>query len=311
MRVLALAALFWMGVFDLALGLEVPFLAGRVQDDAGIMTSEAVARIETLLESLERETGAQLVILTLASLDGEPLADFSMRVAETWKLGQEGIDDGILLLISRDDRKIRLEVGYGLEGVMTDAASRRVIDQLIKPRFREGDFDRGIEQASAAIAGAIRGQEDAIPPTSPASGSGEVGGAWIFLGVFAVMIGPFVRVATRVRGAPGWIMFFGLLPFFFFIPLSLGLSVALIVTAIYVSSVGLVRIFLPERWRLNVEETYRGTSRKSRSRSRTWGHGGGWGGGGRIGGGGWGGGSSGGFSGGGGSFGGGGASGGW
>ena len=104
-----------------------------------------------------------MAVLTISSLDGDPLEDFSMRVVETWKLGREDADDGVLILIARDERRMRIEVGYGLEGVLTDAQSGRIIDHLMAPRFREGDFNGGVGAAVEAVSSAIRGEPVDLP----------------------------------------------------------------------------------------------------------------------------------------------------
>ena len=144
--------------------LEVPYLAQRVTDLANLLPIEAESRLEAKLKTLESETGAQVAVLTVPSLEGEVIEDFSLRVAETWQLGRETQDDGVLVLVARDDRRVRIEVGYGLEGAITDLQSRRIIDGLMVPRFRQGDFAGGIEAAVNAVAGAVRGESDAIPP---------------------------------------------------------------------------------------------------------------------------------------------------
>jgi uncharacterized protein len=143
--------------------LEVPYLAGRVNDTAGMVPEDVEARLETRLAQLEQERGAQIVVLTVPSLEGDSLEDFSLRVVETWKLGRGDADDGALLLIARDDRKLRIEVGYGLEPVLTDATSRRILENVVRPRFREGDFADGIEQGVAAMIAAIEGDTELLP----------------------------------------------------------------------------------------------------------------------------------------------------
>ena len=125
--------------------LEVPYLAGRVNDLADLLSPGAEARIEEELAALERETGAQGAVLTVPSLEGDPLEDFSLRVVDTWKLGREGVDDGVLLVIARDERQVRIEVGYGLEATLTDVGSKRILSDVMTPRFRAGDFDGGVE----------------------------------------------------------------------------------------------------------------------------------------------------------------------
>jgi uncharacterized protein len=150
---------------SLALALAVPSLRGRVNDDAGLMSEGAEARIDAKLEALENDTGAQVAVLTITSLQGEVLEDYSLRVAETWGLGRAEEDDGALLLIAKNDRKMRLEVGYGLEPVLSDVLSRRILDQILRPAFRAGDFDGGIERAVDAIDGLVRGTSTLPPPS--------------------------------------------------------------------------------------------------------------------------------------------------
>ena len=175
-----------------AAALDVPYLAGRVNDLAGLLSEGAKARLEEKLGRLEEQTGAQVAVLTIPSLEGDPIEDFSIRVVETWKLGREGEDDGVLVLIARDDRRMRIEVGYGLEAVLTDAQSRRIIDAVMTPRFRSGDFDGGVEAAVGAISGTILGEPGAIPEDSPQR-AGQRGrsnpGALIFFLIFGL---PFV-----------------------------------------------------------------------------------------------------------------------
>ena len=125
--------------------LEVPKLEGRVNDRAGLLPPDAKARLEQKLEAHEKATGQQFAVLTLKSLEGDPLEDFSIRTVEAWKLGSEKNDEGLLLLVVKDDRKIRIEVGHGLEGSITDALSARLIRQEMAPHFKAGDYAGGIE----------------------------------------------------------------------------------------------------------------------------------------------------------------------
>jgi len=143
--------------------LEVPFLGGRVNDLAGMLDAGERDRLEQTLASFEEDTGSQVVVLTVPNLEGDSLEDFSIRVVETWKLGREGVDDGALLLIAEAERRMRIETGYGLEGVLTDAASRRILDRVITPRFRAGDFAGGIEAGVEAMLSVIRGEELPAP----------------------------------------------------------------------------------------------------------------------------------------------------
>jgi len=139
MRNLAVAVLFLLSVSGEA--KEVPYLAGRVNDTAGMLSAEAFAELEQLLKSPEDSTSNQIVVLTVADLEGEVLEEYSLKVAETWAIGQADKDNGVLLLIARDDRKVRIEVGSGLEGDLTDATSGIIIRHEIVPRFKDGDFE--------------------------------------------------------------------------------------------------------------------------------------------------------------------------
>ena len=162
---LAFAALLLSSVSITALALDVPNLGGRINDYADLISPAAEARIEQTLAALEQDEGAQVVVLTVESLEGELLEEYSLRVAETWKLGREQQDDGALLFVAKGDRKMRLEVGYGLEPVLTDVMSRRILDEILRPGFRAGDFDGGVERAVDAVDGLIRGTSTLPPPS--------------------------------------------------------------------------------------------------------------------------------------------------
>ena len=131
--------------------LNVPQLHGRVNDYAGMLSVEQRQNIDDLLMQYEQQTSNQFAVLTITSLDGDSLEDFSMRTVEKWKLGQKGKNNGLLLLIVKNDRKIRIEVGYGLEPVITDAYSGEVIRDILAPSFRDGNFAQGIADALYAL----------------------------------------------------------------------------------------------------------------------------------------------------------------
>jgi uncharacterized protein len=275
--------------------VEVPYLSGRVNDQAGLLGDGFETGLDGRLRQLEEETGAQVAVLTIVSLEGDPIEDYSMRVVETWKLGRAGADDGVLILIVRDDRRMRIEVGYGLEGVLTDAQAGRIIDGLMAPRFRAGDFEGGVEAAADAVSSAIRGEPVDLPE-EPARGRGMNPGPLIFFLIFGL---PFIGAALSSRGAAGWILYLFLTPFFFAFPAAmLGLRAGAVVAGAWLVGFPLLRLIWPKAADGGGTGSKRGTF---------WGPFIG-GGGGRGGGGGF---SGGGFSGGGGSFGGGGASGGW
>jgi uncharacterized protein len=197
---------------------EVPFLSGRVVDEAGLLSAAARQRIDGELAALERETGDQVAVLVVQSLGGEPVEEYSVRVAQAWKLGRKGKDNGILLLISRDDRKLRIEVGYGLEGTLTDLRSNEIIDQVIRPRFRQGDLDGGVEQGVDAIVKVLHGQPLPARPAAPAGGAMTVGARIIAGLVFLVVVGAFSLIALATRGGQSWFLYVFLIPFYLAFP---------------------------------------------------------------------------------------------
>lgn len=274
-------------------GLEVPYLSGRVNDQAALLDEAFEGQLEERLRLLEEETGAQVAVLTIGSLEGDPIEDFSIRVVQTWKLGREGVDDGVLVLVARDDRRMRIEVGYGLEGALTDAQAGRIIDQLMTPRFREGDFEGGVGAAVNAVSAAVRGEGLELPESRPEAGAPNFA-TFVFFLIFGL---PFINAALASRGVAGWVLYLFLAPFFLAIPAAMfGVRVGVIVGIAWLIGFPLLRLIWPK---------------SSAKRSGSRGGGSFWGpflGGGGGGGGGF---SGGGFSGGGGSFGGGGASGGW
>ncbi len=146
-----------------ARALEVPRPEGYVNDHAGLLSEREKAGLEALLRRFEAETTAQVVLLIIPSLEGDSLEDFSMRVAESWKVGQKGRDNGVIFLVAVGDRKARIEVGYGLEGALTDAQSGRILRNLVFPAFKRGDYYGGIQAGLVGILQQIRGEFTAEP----------------------------------------------------------------------------------------------------------------------------------------------------
>lgn len=283
--------------------LDVPYLAGRVNDLADMIGEGLEERLDVRLRQLEADTGAQVAVLTIPSLEGESIEDFSIRVVETWQLGRANVDDGVLVLVARDDRLVRIEIGYGLEGALTDAQSSRIIRSLMAPRFRAGDFDGGIDAAVGAIEQAIRGEPLPLPDQQP-TGDVDTGernpGSLLLLALFGL---PFIHAALTSRGAAGWILYLFLTPFFFLIPAALFGPIAGGIAAIaWLVLFPLLRLILPK----SPPPGATGTGGRRGPSGPIWiggsGSRGGWSGGGGFGGG---------FGGSGGSFGGGGATGGW
>jgi uncharacterized protein len=239
----AAASLFAAG----AAAKEVPFLSGRVVDEAGLLSAAARQRLESELAVLERQTGDQVAVLIVKSLDGEPIESYSVKVAQTWKLGQKGKDNGVLLLVSRDDRKLRIEVGYGLEDKLTDLGTHRIIDEVIRPRFQQGDFDGGVEQGVDAIVKVLDGQP--LPPQPAArGGSGVPAGDMpivirlVFGFLFLLVVGVFSFFALATSGCQSWFLYVFLTPFYLAFPFVLaGPAVAVGLTGLWLAGFPIVK----------------------------------------------------------------------
>ena len=142
-RAFILALLLCWACSALAL-VAVPALSGRVVDQTGTLAAGDIASLTQTLKDLETRKGSQIAVLIVPTTDGEAIEQFSLRVAEAWKIGRKKIDDGALLVIAKNDRRLRIEVGYGLEGALTDATTKRIIDEDITPKFKSGDFAGGV-----------------------------------------------------------------------------------------------------------------------------------------------------------------------
>jgi|ERR1043165_5432703 uncharacterized protein len=268
--------------------LDVPPLTGRVVDLAHVLPADVAVALTRDLEAHETKTSNQVAVLIVPSLGGDPLEEFSHRVATTWQLGRKGTDNGVLLLVSLKDRKVRIEVGYGLEGTLTDLRSAHIIRNELVPRFRTGDLPGGIVAGVQAILGTIEGTYKAEEVQSGHARSGQEPTALEYM-IIGIVVGTLAGIVLshglqRIRALFGSVLAFLIAQF-----ASVGLGLA----AAGVTAVSLWLILQANRGR---------------------GRGGGWRGGVMTGpGGGFGGsfGGGGGFSGGGGSFGGGGASGDW
>jgi uncharacterized protein len=282
------------------LARDVPYLTGHVNDTAGMITSIVRDRLEHKLTEFEKQTGAQVAVLTVDGLNGEVLEDYSLKVAQTWKLGRKGVDDGVLLLIAKGDRKLRIEVGYGLESKLTDAQCRRILDDVVRPAFRNGDFGGGVEGGVDAIIGTIQGK-DVIPARSPVAGkplSEESLGARVLASlIFIVVIGVFSILAFMSRGCQSWFLYALLMPFYAAFPFALWGALGALLIPAWVIGFPIAKYWLRKTpGGKGFLATHPGLVAFAASGGHS-GKGGGW--------------SSGGFLGGGGSFGGGGASGGW
>jgi uncharacterized protein len=147
--------------------VAVPPLSGRVVDQTGTLSSGDVASLTQTLKALEARKGSQVAVLIVPTTAPETIEQFSTRVAEAWKVGRKKIDDGAILVVAKDDRKLRIEVGYGLEGALNDVTAKRIIDEVITPRFRSGDFAGGISAGVDRIIRVIDGEKLPAPVSTP------------------------------------------------------------------------------------------------------------------------------------------------
>ncbi len=288
----ALSLLLLFGSGALA-EVAVPPLRGPVTDLTGTLTSEQIATLDQQLRAFEAKKGSQIAILIVPTTQPETIEQYGIRVAEAWKLGRQGVNDGAVLLIAKDDRAMRIEVGRGLEGALPDVLANRIIDQVIVPRFRNNDFFGGIREAIERMIALVEGEPLPEPERAQRGAPDGLGNALPLLlmlvfvgsGILRGMLGRFcgASVTAGIAAVIVWVLTSTLV-------IAIGAAVIVFVVALLGGGGG-------GGW---VSPGRRGRG----------GYSGGWGGG-LGGGGGWGGGGGGGWSGGGGTFGGGGASGRW
>lgn len=264
--------------------VAVPPLTGRVVDQTATLSSDEAARLEQTLKAFEDRKGSQVEVLIVPTTAPETVEQYALRVAEQWKLGRKKVDDGALLLIAKDDRKLRIEVGYGLEGVLNDATSKRIIDEIITPKFRTGDFAGGISDGVDRILKVIDGEP--LPAPTPKQAPVDLSAIGDYF--------PFLFIGTLVAGGI-FRALFGRLLGAVVAGGGIGLVMWFLIGALPLAAIAGIIVF--------VLTLFGDALASSGGGGRSGGYGGGFGSGGSSGGGG--------FSGGGGSFGGGGASGSW
>jgi len=222
---------------------EVPFLAGRVNDTAEMLSAETESQLESLLAQHEDSTSNQVVVLTIASLENEAIEEYSIRVVDTWKLGQKGKDNGVLLLIARDDRQVRIEVGRGLEGALTDLTCSHIIRNEIVPNFKSGEYERGVRAGVDAILAAIAGEYTA----DEEDGVEELGVNIIAFLFFLLVVGLFTVIALVTPGCAGWFLYAFLLPFWAAFPFAtLGSPVGPALGILYAVGFPILKLLLPK-----------------------------------------------------------------
>ncbi len=221
-----LAALLALASTVAAQPAEVPYLTGRVVDNAELLSPDTRRRLTETLRRHEQKTGNQVVVLTVPTIKGESIEEYAVRVFEQWKLGQQGKDNGVLVVIVPRDRSMRIEVGYGLEGVLTDAHASRIIRNVMTPRFRKGDFSDGVARGVDAVTAQLEGRPATAGQERPESGKksefikapGLALHEKVLFGAFIFgIIGLFTFIGVVTPGM-GWFLYFFLIPFWAMFP---------------------------------------------------------------------------------------------
>ena len=218
----SLVAVLWLLCAPWAVAeVAVPSLKARVTDMTGTLQLEQQAALEQTLQTFENRKGSQIAVLIVPTTQPETIEQYAIRVAEAWKLGRKGVDDGVLLLIARNDRKLRIEVGYGLEGAIPDAVAKRIVSEIITPYFKQEDYFGGIRAGVDRIIRVIEG-EPLPEKKSSRSKDGGGSGDWLAIGfVLAVVVGgamrallgPFVGglIAGSIAVVVAWLLFASLM----------------------------------------------------------------------------------------------------
>ena len=211
----------------MAADITIPYLSGRVVDEANVLSEGARNRITALSKAHEAATTNQVVVLTVPTIGGVSVEEYAVKVFEAWKLGQQGKDNGILVVVVPRDRKMRIEVGYGLEGPLPDGAAGEIIRTWMTPAFKAGSYDKGVEDGVAAIVARLEGRGgpiDRTPATAPASSGGSTFETIpmpmaLFVGVFIFgILGLFTVLGVTTPGI-GWFLYLFLIPFWGIFPM--------------------------------------------------------------------------------------------
>lgn len=185
--------------------VPLPALAARVTDLTATLTAEQRAALEAATAAIEREKGSQVAILILPTTQPETIEEFGIRLAEAWQIGRDGIDDGVIVIVAKDDRKMRIEVGYGLEGAIPDAVAKRIVADVMGPRFRAGDYAGGLVEAVTALGKLIGGEALPAPPGAEGFPNANLdNGFWLLVILF------FAGILRSILGVIGSLLAAGL-----------------------------------------------------------------------------------------------------
>jgi uncharacterized protein len=254
---------------------DVPYLTGRITDNAQLLSPAVHRSLSDSLQAHEKRTGNQIAVLTVPTLDGESIEDFAVKVFESWKLGRKGKDNGVLIVVVPNDRRMRIEVGYGLEGTLTDALAGRIIQLVMAPAFKKGNYEGGIADGAVAVMKILDGGE--LPTTDANSASGnkskffEMEGPElsiterILLGGFVFgIIGLFTVIGILTPGF-GWFLYLFLIPFWAVFPMIVvGPGAAFYCFITYLISFPVTKLFIRKTgWYKKAQEDLRTKGRAS------------------------------------------------
>ncbi|QHT69625.1 YgcG family protein [Rhodocytophaga rosea] len=219
--------------------VPVPTLSGHVNDYAHVLSDETITRLENTLQQHEQSTSNQIVVLTISSLEGQTIEEKANEIFNTWQLGQKDKNNGVLLLVAIEDRKMRIEVGYGLEASLTDAHSARIIRNELVPYFKQFSYDEGITAGVTAIIGAIQGTYSAEDPgfwETLISYEGIPFPEGLLVGGFVMFILLiFTSIAVFTEGGASWFLFLFLLVFYLTFPFAIfGSIIGFTILTLYV-----------------------------------------------------------------------------
>ncbi len=254
------------------MGVDVPYLTGRVSDEARILSPQVRQAVTEILEAHEEKTTNQIAVLTVESLEGESIEAYASIVFETWGLGQKGKDNGVLVLVAPNERRLRIEVGYGLEGSLPDARAGDIIRNTMTPRFKTGDYDGGVQAGIEALVTVLEG--GALPDMDKRGGGAKKGVSGfhiegpdlsiverILVGAFVFgIIGLFTVIGVLTPGM-GWFLYFFLIPFWAMFPVIIfGSTGALVCLVTYIIGFPIVKM------RLKKTEWYRKAQKEMKTK---------------------------------------------
>jgi uncharacterized protein len=256
----------------LAADIAIPYLTGRVVDEANILSQAARDRLTAATKAHEQATTNQVVVLTVPTVGSASIEEYAVKVFEAWKLGQKGKDNGVLVVVAPQDRKMRIEVGYGLEGTLPDGAAGEIIRTWMTPAFKAGNYDKGIEDGVAAIIARLEGRGgpiDRVPAAEPASSASN--GIQplpmpqrLFVGMFVFgIIGLFTVIGVLTPGV-GWFIYVFLIPFWAIFPMIvIGVRPTLYVLGAYIIGFPIAKL------RMRGQEWYKKAARELKTSGST------------------------------------------